>query len=140
MSEPLPTTLGNSARRERNGGQCGDETGTFTASGFAERQQCCRVQDPVAGGIYQEFVFGEKICTQYRLVNSGLDERNIRKVAAAERNRFADFSPRLDASTIRAGERRSVCCGRGGLGTGVRKDADRRPRIYQKPCAVERIS
>ncbi len=36
-------------------------------------------------------MFGEEICTQYRLVNGGLDEWDIREVAAAEGNRFVDF-------------------------------------------------
>jgi hypothetical protein len=53
-------------------------------------------------------VCGEKICAKDRLVDSCTDEWHVRKMAAAERYRFEDFSPGLDARSIGAGERRTV--------------------------------
>jgi hypothetical protein len=55
-------------------------------------------------------VFGEKICAKYRLVDGSPDEWYIREMAAAERNRFEDFSTGLDVCSISAGERRSISC------------------------------
>jgi hypothetical protein len=54
-------------------------------------------------------MFGEKIGTQYRFVNCGLDEWNIREEAAAKGNRFVYFPPGFNAGTVSAGERRPVC-------------------------------
>jgi hypothetical protein len=49
------------ADRRRDGGQHGNETGILTTGGFAEWQQCGRIQDSVTGGVDQELVLGEKI-------------------------------------------------------------------------------
>ena len=46
---------------------------------------------------------GEEIRTQYRFVNGGLDEWDVREMAAAEGDGFLDFSPGLDAGAIRTG-------------------------------------
>ena len=51
-----------------------------------------------------EFVPGEEIRTQYRFVNGGLDEWNVREMAAAEGDGFVNFSPGLDTGAISAGE------------------------------------
>jgi hypothetical protein len=51
-------------------------------------------------------MFGEKIGTQYRFVDCGLNEWNIREEASAEGDRFVDFSPGFNAGTVCAGERR----------------------------------
>jgi hypothetical protein len=52
---------------------------------------------------------GEEIRTQYRFVNGGLDEWNVREMAAAEGDGFVNFSPGFDTGTISAGEGGAVC-------------------------------
>jgi hypothetical protein len=52
---------------------------------------------------------GEEIRTQYRFVNGGLDEWNVREMAVAEGDGFVNFSPGFDTGTISAGEGGAVC-------------------------------
>jgi hypothetical protein len=85
-------------------------------------------------------VLRKKICAKYRFVDGGLYEWHIIEAAAAERDRLVYFSPGLDGCSVGAGERRALLCGWNGAGTGIWKDADRRPRIHKEPCTRKRIS
>ena len=81
---------------------------------------------------------GKEIRTQNGFTDGGLDERNVRKKAAAETYGFVNFPPGTDASAISASKSWSGG-GDGGAGAVIRENAYRCTGIHQEPYIRERI-